>query len=214
MCPSLFVLRTPNEELRLPTTVTTSVGEFFFKEIYEPIRGVGRGERELTRSGTITLKPSLENPKKTGKQKNIDMSTQWVLRQEASSFTHRAISVHKHMRLCRYSFLALFCFFSLSATTVLWMNWYFLFSFLFSFGLSIFCTTELNWYVLRLQNLIWKHNWWYIVIITNSYSYITIKETPWLVFFLLSLLLLLLSQLLLQLLLSLFDGESATNSKQ
>ena len=70
MCPSLFVLRTPNEELRLPTTVTTSVGEFFFKEIQEPIRGVGRRERELTRSGTITLKPSLENPKKkTGKQK-------------------------------------------------------------------------------------------------------------------------------------------------
>ena len=33
MSPSLLVLRTPNEELRLPTTVTTSVGEFFFKEI-------------------------------------------------------------------------------------------------------------------------------------------------------------------------------------
>ena len=75
----------------------------------------------MTRSGTITLKPSLENPKKKKlvSKKNIDMSTQSVLRQEATSFTHRAISVYKHMRLCRYSFLALFCFFSLSAITVL-----------------------------------------------------------------------------------------------
>ena len=48
---------------------------------------------------------------------------------------------------------------------------------------------------------------------TNSYSYITIKRNA-LTCLLSLLLLLLLSQSLLQLLLSLFDGESATNSKQ
>ena len=106
--------------------------------------GSGEGERELMRSVTITLKPSLENPKKkkqTCKQKKYPYVN-------AMSLALRGELLHPSRHACSQK-LALFCSISLSAITMLWMIWgFFLYSFLFSHGLSIFCTTEFNWYVM------------------------------------------------------------------
>ena len=75
--------------------------------------GSGEGERELTRSVTITLKPSLENPKKkqTRKQKKYPYVN-------AMSLVLGGELLHPSRHPCSQK-LALFCFISLSAITVL-----------------------------------------------------------------------------------------------
>ena len=82
--PSLFVV-SPERRAPLADNRHNIFRRVFLQGGLGTSPGSGRGERELTRSGTIILKPSLQNHLKKFKnkkkiektsKKNIDMSTQ------------------------------------------------------------------------------------------------------------------------------------------
>ena len=129
----------------------------------------GGGRREIDEVWNNHLKAFFKKSEKKNLvvRENLDRSTLWVLHKETSSFTNHAISALKHMRVCRYIFLALFylfvCFFSLSVITLLRMIWRFLSFIFFSFGLNTYCTVELHWYVTfyyAFKSSFWKHTRW------------------------------------------------------
>ena len=136
--------------------------------------GGGGGGEELTRSGTITLNPIfkkiykkiLKKPRTRKKHRYVNaMSLE--LTGELLHPSH--ISALKHMHVRRYSCLAFFYFiFSNSDYSIMnhLMLFVFFFCLFFSFGFSIRCTMEFNWYVmfLGLQNFILKT---YLMIMTN-----------------------------------------------
>ena len=177
----------------------------------------------MTRSGTITLKPIFKKIRKkffkkprTRKKYRYVNAMSLELAGELLHPSH--ISALKHMHVRRYSCLALFYFiFSNSDYSI--MNHLMLFVCFFSFGSSIHCTMEFNWYVMffrlakfHFENIL-NDNDELIEFISIYYYKRNVLSCCLLIFIIIIIIILLLSLLLLFFLL-LVNRESAASSKK